>query len=158
MILAYSGCRLPEALALTVDRVDLAAGLLVFETLKKRRPGVYRSVPAPLHSPGGARSRAWRPRAAGAARQGAWRAALALVAHDRLAAVHAVMQEAHLDGPQASPKGLRHGFGVAAVSAGIPLNLVQKWLGHALDDCRLCRRSRSRGERHRPADVDIVRQ
>ena len=26
---------------------------------------------------------------------------------------------------------LRHGFGVAAVSAGIPLNLVQKWLGHA---------------------------
>ena len=33
--------------------------------------------------------------------------------------------------PHASPKGLRHGFGVAAVSAGIPLNLVQKWLGHA---------------------------
>ena len=29
------------------------------------------------------------------------------------------------------PKGLRHGFGVAAVSAGSPLNLVQKWLGHA---------------------------
>ncbi len=25
---------------------------------------------------------------------------------------------------------LRHGFGVA-VSAGIPLNLVQRWLGHA---------------------------
>ena len=46
-------------------------------------------------------------------------------------AVHAVMEAAGLDGPQASPKGLRHGFGVAAVSAGIPLNLVQKWLGHA---------------------------
>ena len=38
---------------------------------------------------------------------------------------------AGLAGPQASPKGLRDGFGVAAVSAGIPLNLVQKWLGHA---------------------------
>jgi site-specific recombinase XerD len=24
-----------------------------------------------------------------------------------------------------------HGFGVAAVQAGIPLNLVQRWLGHA---------------------------
>ena len=36
-----------------------------------------------------------------------------------------------VDGPHASPKGLRHGFGVAAVWAGIPLNLVQKWLGHA---------------------------
>jgi integrase/recombinase XerD len=46
-------------------------------------------------------------------------------------AVHAVMAAAGLDGPQASPKGLRHGFGVAAVSTGIPLNVVQKWLGHA---------------------------
>ena len=46
-------------------------------------------------------------------------------------AVHEVMVAAGLEGPQASPKGLRHGFGVAAVSAGIPLNLVQKWLGHA---------------------------
>ena len=46
-------------------------------------------------------------------------------------AVHAVMAAAGLDGPQASPKGLRHGFGVAAVFAGIPLKLVQKWLGHA---------------------------
>jgi site-specific recombinase XerD len=41
------------------------------------------------------------------------------------------MDAARLDGPHASPKGLRHGFGVAAVSAGIPLTLVQKWLGHA---------------------------
>ncbi len=47
-------------------------------------------------------------------------------------AVHAVMQAAGLGGPQASPKGLRHGSRVAAVSAGIPpLNLVQQWLGHA---------------------------
>jgi integrase/recombinase XerD len=42
-----------------------------------------------------------------------------------------LQEEAGLSGVKASPKGLRHGFGVAAVSAGIPLNLVQKWLGHA---------------------------
>ena len=42
-----------------------------------------------------------------------------------------VMSMAGISGPQASPKGLRHGFGVAAVQAGIPLNMVQKWLGHA---------------------------
>ena len=47
------------------------------------------------------------------------------------------MAAAGLDGLHASPKGLRHGFGVAAVSAvsadsaGISINLVQKWLGHA---------------------------
>jgi integrase len=35
------------------------------------------------------------------------------------------------DGPHACPKGLLHGFGVQAVSRGIALNMVQKWLGHA---------------------------
>ncbi len=44
MTLAYAGCRLSEAVALTVDRVDLAAGVLVFATLKKRAPRIYRAV------------------------------------------------------------------------------------------------------------------
>ena len=47
MTLAYAGCRLSEALALTVDRFDLAAGVLVVESLKKRRSGIYRVVPVP---------------------------------------------------------------------------------------------------------------
>lgn len=34
-------------------------------------------------------------------------------------------------GPHACPKGLRHGFGINAISKGVPLNLLQKWLGHA---------------------------
>jgi integrase/recombinase XerD len=131
MTLAYSGCRLSEALALTADHVDLAAGVLVFESLKKRRAGVYRSVPVPpslleaLDLVHGIRElQARRGKGRGIrlwpwSRMTGWRA------------VHAVMQQAKLDGVPASPKGLRHGFGVAAVSAGIPLNLVQKWLGHA---------------------------
>ena len=48
MTLAYTGSRLSEALALTADRVDLVAGVLVFETLKKRQAGIYRAVPIPL--------------------------------------------------------------------------------------------------------------
>jgi integrase/recombinase XerD len=123
MTLAYAGSRLSEALALTVDRVDLAAGVLVFETLKKRQAGIYRAVPVPPCPARRARPGARHPRVARPPWQGTrmtgWRA------------VHAVMAAADLDGPQTSPKGLRHGFGVAAVSAGIPLNLVQKWLGHA---------------------------
>jgi integrase/recombinase XerD len=47
MTLAYAGCRLSEALALTADRVDLAAGVLVFESLKKRCTGIFRNVPVP---------------------------------------------------------------------------------------------------------------
>jgi hypothetical protein len=34
---------LSEALALTADRVAHAAGVLVFESLKKRRAGIFRS-------------------------------------------------------------------------------------------------------------------
>lgn len=47
MTMACAGYRLSEALALTTDRVDLSAGVLVFETLKKRRSGIYRAVPVP---------------------------------------------------------------------------------------------------------------
>lgn len=131
MTLAYAGCRLSEALALTVDRVDLAAGVLVIESLKKRRTGIYRAVPVPpalldaldlVHGIRERQSRRGKGRGERLwpwSRMTGWRA------------VHAIMAVAGLDGPQASPKGLRHGFGVAAVSAGIPLNLVQKWLGHA---------------------------
>jgi len=35
------------------------------------------------------------------------------------------------NGPHAAPKGLRHGFGIHAIRSGVPLNLVQRWLGHA---------------------------
>lgn len=45
--LAYSGCRISEALELTADRIDVREGRLVLETLKKRRKGVYRAVPVP---------------------------------------------------------------------------------------------------------------
>jgi integrase len=131
LTLAYAGCRLSEALALTADRVDLAAGVLTIESLKKRRSGVFRSVPVPpalldtLDMVHGIRERQTsRGKGRGArlwpwSRMTGWRA------------VHAVMAAAGLDGVHASPKGLRHGFGVAAVTAGIPLNMVQKWLGHA---------------------------
>ena len=47
MTLAYAGCKLSEALALTADQVDLAAGVLTIESLKKRRTGIYRTVPVP---------------------------------------------------------------------------------------------------------------
>jgi hypothetical protein len=41
------------------------------------------------------------------------------------------MQAAGISGAHASPKGLRHAFGVCAIQSNIPLNLIQRWLGHA---------------------------
>ena len=33
--------------------------------------------------------------------------------------------------PRASPKGLRHGFGVNATLSRVLLPLLQRWMGHA---------------------------
>jgi len=46
-VLAWTGCRVSEALALTADRVDLTDGTIRFESVKKRRRGVFRAVPVP---------------------------------------------------------------------------------------------------------------
>jgi integrase len=39
--------------------------------------------------------------------------------------------EGRLAGTPATPKGLRHGFGVNAFQSNVPPHLVQRWLGHA---------------------------
>ena len=41
------------------------------------------------------------------------------------------MKASGISGPHVTPKGLRHGFGVNATVNSVPLNKVQKWLGHA---------------------------
>lgn len=129
--LAYTGCRISEALALTADRVDLKDGTLIFESLKKRRTGIYRPVPVPpalidalnmVHDVRAAQKRRDRGRGVRLwpwARNTAWR-------H-----VGAVMSAARIKGPHATPKGLRHGFGIKAVTSGVPLNTLQQLLGHA---------------------------
>ena len=42
-----------------------------------------------------------------------------------------VMQKAGIDGVRACLRGLRHAFGVGTLAAGVPVNLTQRWLGHA---------------------------
>ena len=129
-VLHATGCRISEALGLTAERIDLAGRVIVFESLKKRRTGMFRAVPVPpelldaLDLVHGIRE---------AQRRGAAKALLwpwsRMTAFRR---VQQVMRAAAIpEGPHACPKGLRHGFGVHAVSRGIALNMVQKWLGHA---------------------------
>lgn len=133
-VLAHTGCRISEALQLVGERVDFDAGAIVFESLKKRKRGVYRAVPVPpamlemLAMVHGLKDKKKRPSSAKEkappllwtfGRTTAWKKVLE------------VMKAAGVKGPQATPKGLRHGFGVAAIQAGIPLNLLQRWLGHA---------------------------
>lgn len=123
--LAYTGCRISEALALTVNRVDYDAKNLVFHTLKQRREEpVFRPVPVPMglldelmdigESRAYASHRLWP-----------W---------GRTHGFHivkAAMEKAEIFGAQAMPKGLRHGYAVNAVLCDVPLIFVQRWMGHA---------------------------
>jgi integrase len=45
--------------------------------------------------------------------------------------IKCVMATANLHGAAACPKAFRHGFGTGSVQAGIPVTLLQRWLGHA---------------------------
>jgi integrase len=127
LTLAYTGCRISEALALTPASIQAAEGIIAIRSLKKRNGlVVVREVPVPsllvaqierVHTLSSLHplQRLWP-----LSRGRAWQL------------VKEVMQTARIGvGPHASPKGLRHGFGLHAVRCGVPLNLVQRWLGHA---------------------------
>lgn len=127
LTLAYTGCRISEALLLTARSIDPVAATLAITTLKRRSQLVVREVPVPIDlieclaaehdiSVRFADTDAplWP-----ICRSTAWRQ------------IKQVMRAADICGPQATAKGLRHGFGVHALHSGVPLNLLQKWMGHA---------------------------
>jgi integrase/recombinase XerD len=128
--LAYSGARISEVLALTPRQIDRPAGVIIVESLKKRRRGIYRALPVPaelldeLEHVHDIRERQADPNRSTApiwnwCRTTAWQ-------H-----VKSCMEEAGISGRQAMPKGLRHGFGVGVLQSGVPINLLKKWLGHS---------------------------
>lgn len=126
LMLAYTGCRISEALALTRASIEPEAGFIAFRSLKKRsRAVVVREVPVPadlLNALCDAPFTTWHPaeRLWMLSRSRAWQLVKAVMAEAGIAA-----------GIHATPKGLRHGFGLHAIRSGVPLNLVQRWLGHA---------------------------
>jgi len=121
LTLAYCGCRITEALNLTLADIELESGIIAVRCLKKRGVPMIRQIPVPeallaeilrVHGNGHGRLWPW-------CRTRAWQ-------H-----VKGIMASAGIESLPASPKGLRHGFGVHAIACGIPLHLVQRWLGHA---------------------------
>jgi integrase len=129
-VLAWSGARISEVLALVPAAIDIESGAASITTLKRRKRGVVRQVPLPPYlldeldqvfglraaqpDPALANERIWR-----FSRTTAWRY------------VKAIMAAAGVTGTPAMPKGLRHGFGVRAFQSNVPPHLVQRWLGHA---------------------------
>jgi integrase/recombinase XerD len=130
LVLALTGGRISEILALTPAAIDIESGVANIATLKRRKRGIIRQVPLPRgvlnelnhvfhlrrkqRDSDSAYRRIWRW-----SRTTAWRR------------VKEVMAAANVTGTPATPKGLRHSFGVHAFQSLVPPHLVQKWLGHA---------------------------
>ena len=138
-LLHYTGCRPSEALETSPGRVLLDDRAVVFRSLKKRKTDrqgrakrpAYRTVPVPARlvdeldlvfdlrrlCRGKGRDLPLWP----ISRATAWRL------------VKRVMLQAGIEGPQATAKGLRHGFGIAMLSGEkpLPLNILRDLLGHS---------------------------
>jgi len=122
----YTGCRISEALELTVDRIDFANGCVVFETLKQRQKGIYRAVPVPRSLlylyrsliPEGSRLQKGSNRLFGFGRTTGYKR------------IKDCMASAGVVGRQANARGLRHGFGVCLRDHDFHLWEIQGLLGH----------------------------
>lgn len=130
LMLTYTGARISEVLALTPECIDMEAGIVIIECLKKRRKGMFRAIPVPrpllrrletVHILTAQRSeptlrnkRIWPW-----SRTTAW-----MLVKD-------VMKSVGIGPSVAMPKALRHAFGVGAIQKNVPLNVIQKWMGHS---------------------------
>lgn len=127
LVLALTGCRISEALALRAGAVQRETGCIALRSLKRRHGAIIiREVPVParlldelerVHGISSAHPSAtlWT-----LSRSRAWSLIKTLMAQAEIAA-----------GIHQTPKGLRHAYGLHAIRNGVPLNLLQKWLGHA---------------------------
>jgi integrase len=122
-MLFYSGARISEVLNLSVSSIDISEGIVVIESLKKRRRGVYRIVPIPegfivllsdYIQSRGVEQYLWNYSRRTASRY-----------------IKYLMDEVGINGVQASAKGLRHGFAICAIENNVPLNLIKRWMGHS---------------------------
>ena len=124
LTLAFTGCRISEALELTCERVDFSTSSIIFRTLKQRDKSRFRLVPIPQELSYLLEEFVTQNRLSSSDLLWPWCRTKAWMI------VKAAMKSASVDGVCATPKGLRHGFAVTAIQSGVPINLVQRWLGH----------------------------
>ncbi len=129
LTLAWTGARISEVLALRASSFQIERGVIAIVTLKRRKYSV-REVPVPPSLIAALN----REFGIDGAQRDSRQAGLPLWPWHRVTAwrlVKALMQKAGIVGAPACPRGFRHGFGVGTLQAGVPLNIVQRWLGHA---------------------------
>lgn len=129
LTLMWTGARVSEVLALTPASFDVQAAVVAVDTLKRRVHHV-REIPIPdalARELDVFYSLRRRQLSVDTRRSALW-------TYHRVTAwrfIQDAMHRAGINGVRATPRGLRHAFGVGTLAAGVPLNIVQRLLGHA---------------------------
>ena len=133
LVLARTGGRISEVLALTPRHIDVESRIILLRTLKQRKAGQtakYRPIPVPagviraidsVHQIKAARKDSTRidERLWPWCRTTAW------------TRVKEVMAAANITGIHACPKGVRHGYAINARVSGLTDMTVMRLLGHS---------------------------
>lgn len=123
LMLFYSGARISEVLNLTKNRIDFTSRLVIVESLKKRQNGIFRQIPLSSKY----MKKIYRYSQNLDDQEHLWKFSRRTGSRY----IKKIMNESQIYGPQASAKGLRHGFAVHCVTCNIPLTLIKKWMGHS---------------------------
>ncbi len=148
-VVHWTGCRISEALELTPRRIDIDNRVIRYRTIKKRKytrqgelkAAVFRDVPISKEL---ARSldMCFEIRKARKTRKGLddllWpnqadpQRPIARTTGWRI--IKRALDAAGVEGPQATAKGLRHGYAVAMILGGLDVRILQSRLGHESAD------------------------
>jgi len=147
--LHWSGARVSELLALTGEKIDFQKSCITLRTIKKRKftkkgelkAPSYRQIPVPSYFLDSLdlvfELRARKRRKEESLKFPLWASENdPLKSMSRVTAWRAVkkvlgsVKPEPITGPQASPKGFRHGFSVAMVIGGMDVHTLQRLLGH----------------------------
>lgn len=122
-MLFWTGGRISEVLSLKKESIDFSEKVVIFESLKKRKKGIYRQVPLPPYllkvlltktKNLSDSTRLWTYSRRTASRY-----------------IKRIMTKSSVIGPMSCSKGLRHSFAINCLVKNIPITLIKKWLGHA---------------------------
>jgi len=130
--IAYTGCRISEALEICPSRIEIDTNQVLLRTLKKRKDDVFRAVPVPgelidnLTIAFDLRKKQKGKKSNSSKRLWNW------TRQHAYEIIKKLMIDAGIEkGKHRMPKGLRHSYGVNAVVSGVTLSMLQKWMGHS---------------------------
>lgn len=129
--LVFTGCRISEALDLEPKDIQREELQITINSLKKRRGDIFRQIPVPkeyMNTLVVAHEIVKKQKSVSQAKTKLW----PWTRQHAFNVIKKMMVTANIsDGRYRSPKGLRHAYGVNAISNDVPLNMLQKWMGHA---------------------------